>query len=884
MSYQARIVHRVSAIFAKTVFDRIFLARTVLCAGVTGNHSTDRKSHVDGGARTCLIALLYSSMLLCQLAVPLYAAVVSDPEPPASVPDSGHSAPLVAAAYSADGAVLYTVDSIGELRGRATDTGASLLRTDVGVGVTKLRVLGDGSLLLGRASGAIVLFDKPGVGKRLVERRTFNVVKQGEQLAGTTPADAPTDAPPTVIPPTDADNTTPRGRVPRGSRPSVPVFELGELAPSPDASLLAVTVQETPAAARVARPVAFGPLVGAPRPNGQMTHLAVWDLRRGERLYQWESIPTTGDGPRLAWDALGKTLLVALPEVGVQRFEPRTGALQGEWKPPAEAATTPDPAALEEEAQRRMKALPEHLRERVERAEERRREQNAANPAAAATPDFGTLRAISPDGSRLLAATRRGWQLWELGTNSNRLLDGSQRLSAGSQVQFSPDGKLIAAYSGGTFWLWSTEGSQIGFGSGNFAKYTDVDFTPDGRRLALADDTAVARQWATTAPLSKTAQVVFPGYFQGWRHLSALPNGVLAATANGVAVIDTAGKPKWMSNPPIEAPELPEGAPRTPTRPQLTELVAAPDGQTWVETLTYETYTSTMMNAGIPKAEVRGRDMANGDVLWRLADHGSYTAVADSQILRDGTLLTGRRGWSVSAGPMDTSLLGLQARDSRTGETKDFGIEWGKERGYRDPGSVAMLEASRDGKYLLVSSGSGGNGLQIIDLQAKKVANFFGSNVQIDKGEWDMSWDGEWLARTGATSLELWDLQQKKPDSSSVPTVRVALTSAAHVVRFGRDRSLAVGLADGRILFWASPPANDTPPAWETAPGRTIHTLEFSTDGKTLWSGDERGDLVARDAQTGQWQSTLQLSTPKDGDGVPTWVHWTRDGKVEAPA
>lgn len=770
------------------------------------------------------------------LSSPARAAIVADPAPPAAASESGATAPVPALAYSPDGTLLLSLDERGELLQRDARTGAIRYRGATGaVGACELHVLADGSLLVGQDFGSATLYEKPVEGKALAPRHFFNQEEVGRQVLAN---------PPTFY-----------------------ALKLAQLAISPGEKLLAMVTVETAAKAGAT----------SREPGAKTARIRVWSLAEGSLVREVTSLSADAGTPRLAWSD-AQTLAVALPGVALQRFDATSGALKSEWKPPAEAASKPDPARTAAESERRMRQLPPALQERMRN----RPPRAAANQAAT----FGALQGLSGDGNLLLAATPNGLQLWDTRDNSNHILERSERLGAGDDAVFSRDGSLVAMRAAGGFWLWKSDGSQVGWARIPFLKYLGAAFAPDGRSIALGDEAGVSRIWDTSTPLSKTAQTILPGHFEPWTRLSSTPNGLLASTARGVAALDASGGAlkiaRWFENTPLQSPaELPNYA-RTQTRQDVIGLAASPDGKMWAESVSFSSYTSTMSNMGIPRGELRVRDAGSGQVLWRLADSNNYSTVDLLRFLPDGTLLTGKRGGGgVSRTPQDNALGGLQARDGKTGQEKPFEILWGDKVGQREPGGIEILEASADGKTMVLSSGSGGEGVQWIDMASKQVRGSFGAHSTIASGPWALSPDGKWLAGPGSTSVQLWDVSGAS--KTGAPDVVLSLEPASRVqaLKFSASGALAAGLADGRVLLWAPAFNKGGAPVWQTAAGRAISSLEFSRDGKTLWSGDERGELKARDAGSGALQSTLRLEAPAAEGSAAQWVKWDRSGKVE---
>jgi hypothetical protein len=201
------------------------------------------------------------------------------------------------------------------------------------------------------------------------------------------------------------------------------------------------------------------------------------------------------------------------------------------------------------------------------------------------------------------------------------------------------------------------------------------------------------------------------------------------------------------------------------------------------------------------------------------------------------------------------------------------------------------LEVSPSGKQLLVSGGSGTNGVQTIDLVSKEIVGDFGSQTDVPNGPWAISSTGSWMAYVAKGGVMLCTLPPGgQPTAGAAPTEagtkRFLLKTDAPVLAIatGIGGEIAVALQDGRVLLWKPDFTPDSVPAWETAPGRRIVTLAFSSDVKSLWTGDERGDLKVRDAASGQWIATLRLQGTKEGKSAPSWVQWNKAGSITKSA
>ncbi len=789
---------------------------------------------------------LFLLPLVAAMPVCARAAVVSDPAPPATLPDSGPAAPVVAIAFSPDGTLLYSLDESGELRARDLQNGKSRFRGAPAPGAAKLRVLAGGSLLVGLSNGGVQLVGKPVQGQPLAVKHFY---------VGDKP-------------------------MPRDEANPLPLITLDGFVVSPDGTRLAVQTLETEQIKDGSRP----------KPGAKTARVRVWKLSDDQTPLEIGTFPADKGAPQLAWSE-AQTLVVATSDVSLQRFDATSGAKTGEWKPPAGAAPKADPEKEEAEFQRRLQRMPERMRERALEAHERAKERAAQNPTDPnAAPDFGRAVGLSSDGKFVLAASRAGVVWWNTLDNTSRVLEKSERLGTLSSAQFSPDGRFVTLRGGarggrgsGAFYLWNSDGTQAGFGSSPRAEDTDVAFAPDSSRVAMSDESGQVRVWNTGAALAKVADTTLPGFFQAWSALGATPDGAFAVSENKVWKIGATGAARVFENTPIEFDAALAPGVKANLRQNIAAFAASSDGTLWAEHVSFENFTGTLENAGVPRGELRARDAQTGAVLWKQSLQGFSTPLL--RFLPDGTLLTGGRGGGIRLrGTPEDPLSGLQARDGKTGQPKDVGIEWGDKNGGREPGSVEILEPSANGKRLVVSSGSGGNGVQTVNLETKKPFSFFGANIEIPRGAWATSPDGRFLAGPSRTGVGVWDLGKERGfPNSFAPDFQLALSSPLparlNAASWSATGALAAGFADGRVLVWTPDFAPDKAPTWETAPGRAITSLAWSSNGLLL-IGDERGDLKTRSAKSGALESTIRLLAPASETAPPRVVRWTSDGKI----
>ncbi len=791
---------------------------------------------------------LFLLPLAVALPVCVRASVVSDPAPPASVPDTGPGAPLASIALSPDGTLLYSLDRSGELLARDIKTGATRFRGALGADATKLRILRGGSLLVGQSDGGVRLYARPVEGKALEARHFYF----GEKSVAVTESD------------------------------SAPLIELDDFVVSPDGTRFAVQTTET-----------------GRDTSGQFDYkfrtarIRVWKLADDRTPLELATFPAVQATPKIAWSD-DKTLAVALPNVSVQRFDTTSGAAQSGWKPPATGAVKVDLAKEEAEFQRRKKMWPPDRQEGLQRSHDLAKERAAKVAADPNTPlDFGQTQGISGDGRLVLSATRNGLQLWNTSDNSSRILQKSEGVEGAEETLFSRDNGLVAVRSDTAFWLWNLNGTQTGWARTETANFSDLVFAPGGAQIMLGDTSGQVRIWKNSAPLAKAAGTAWPGFFQSWTALQSSSTSLWGRTSRGVGIVNLQNGVRWFDTPLLPAPEQLPAPVKAQMRPDVVDFAVAPDGLSWVESVSLSSFSPTMLRLNIAPGEVRARDAATGKLLWRLSNQSVHPVIV--RFLPDGTLLTGGEGAGITrrrptgaAPPSGQNFAGLRAWNGKTGEAHDFPIQWGNIiTGLHEPGSVVILEPSADGKRLVVSSGSGGSGLQTLDLESKQVLTYFDENSDVSPGPWALSGDGHFLAGLSDDDLTIWDVSQPRGKNSDLKRgilLKSGIPSRATALAWNKQGALAAGFADGRVLVWA-PYAESVPtPTWETAPGRAVTSLAWSQDGQTLSSGDERGDLKTRDGASGALQSTLRLMPPAKEGAPLAWIRWTSDGKITKPA
>lgn len=110
---------------------------------------------------------------------------------------------------------------------------------------------------------------------------------------------------------------------------------------------------------------------------------------------------------------------------------------------------------------------------------------------------YCTALARSPDGMKFVFGGDEKLVIWDI-QNGKAEAEITQEVSGREQIVFSPDGKYLAANSGGTVQLWNLAERRItqvieGFGWA----ISDVCWLPETNLLAIASEIGVTRIWGT---------------------------------------------------------------------------------------------------------------------------------------------------------------------------------------------------------------------------------------------------------------------------------------------------------------------------------------------------------------------------------------------------
>lgn len=154
---------------------------------------------------------------------------------------------------------------------------------------------------------------------------------------------------------------------------------------------------------------------------------------------------------------------------------------------------------------------------------------------------------LSPEGNLLAVIEQRtnplhsdpGIQLWEIGSRTeSKFLEMKREIRS---LQFSPDGKILAAGSGdGTILLWDTALFQSQTINAHGAPVTAMAFSPDGRILASGASDETIKLWDVATHFQKPR--TFRGQVGAVWSLAFSPDGLLASGTRDSTVKVWVGK------------------------------------------------------------------------------------------------------------------------------------------------------------------------------------------------------------------------------------------------------------------------------------------------------------------------------------------------------
>jgi WD40 repeat protein len=540
----------------------------------------------------------------------------------------------------------------------------------------------------------------------------------------------------------------------------------------------------------------------------------------------------------------------------VWSYNVNTGAQEREWKPPVDGGLTEEDLA-------RIPARP--LPPGIDPA---RVPQQQVDP-------FGAALQFSPDGRLLLTQTGVGLRLWNMDAETAVTLADSARLGGLFDVTFSPDSKAILITMGSGLWVWDSTGRLVGRTLVP-GEIKSVAISPDSKTVAIGD--TGARVFLYNAAALQTPRAVLPGFTQSWRAVRRAGEAIVAATDTAIATVARDGL-QWQK---IEGISSPAPVPAT-MKSTLQNLLLSPDGAVQVEAVYFDSYAANLEASGVPRGEVRARDVKSGKLLWRKADSGLF-GVPVLTIDASGALWVSRSSGGRSVmGTRTDAWGGLQKWSLKGGDSQTFNIAWNSPHGPRPVYSAREILVADDVSRAVFADA---NGLRFVDLKQARQERILNSSV-FREYVFALSPDGVWLvggSRDGRVML--WNTQRdrKEYEIGADVTLKTFGDEWITSLAFAPDGKIAAALRDGRVLVWPAAPTKESLPLWDTPATRAaVHSLTFSRDGKTLWVGDARGALLARDAQSGELQNTLRLLPPAQPDASLSWVAWDKSGKITRP-
>ncbi len=130
---------------------------------------------------------------------------------------------------------------------------------------------------------------------------------------------------------------------------------------------------------------------------------------------------------------------------------------------------------------------------------------NVSSPGrrlALADAPRGVMEAVFSNDGRWLAAGAEDARIrvWETETGRLAMTLAGHDFAAGFRLAFSPDGRTLASFAGGTLKLWTLPARREVTTLARGADYRQLIFSPDGRTLLAGGWNGTLRVWRTNEP------------------------------------------------------------------------------------------------------------------------------------------------------------------------------------------------------------------------------------------------------------------------------------------------------------------------------------------------------------------------------------------------
>jgi WD40 repeat protein/energy-coupling factor transporter ATP-binding protein EcfA2 len=421
---------------------------------------------------------------------------------------------------------------------------------------------------------------------------------------------------------------------------------------------------------------------------------------------------------------------------------------------------------------------------------------------------------FSPDGKTLATGSEdKTIKLWNVETGEEIGTLSGHNGSVYS-VSFSSDGKTLATGSEDkTIKLWNVEtGEEIGTLSGHNGSVYSVSFSSDGKTLATGSEDKTIKLWNV-----ETGEEI--GTLT--RHPSSVYSVSFSSDGKTLATGSYDGTIKlWNGSTGQEI--------RTLSGPNdiVLSVSFSPDGKT--------------LATGSEDKTIKLWDVETGQEIRTLSGHNDY--VLSVSFSPDGkTLATGSEDKTIKLWNVET------------------GQEIGTLRGHN--GIVLSVSFSSDGKTL--ASSSYDNTIKLWNVEGKEIRTLSGHNREVNSV--NFSPDGKTLA-TGSRdkTIKLWNVET----GQKIRTLSGHKWSV-NSVSFSRDgKKLATGsgilisFRDNTIKLWNVETGQEirTLPLQlyeNTGHNKSVTSVSFSPDGKTLATGSGDNTIKLWNVETGQEIRTL---------------------------